>query len=64
LRGNAINSDYAGQDPLIIVDGAVVGSIEYIFPRDVASVRVIRDQDASIYGVRGANGVIVIKMKH
>ncbi|WP_339653422.1 TonB-dependent receptor plug domain-containing protein [uncultured Maribacter sp.] len=64
LRGNAINSDYAGQDPLIIVDGAVVGSIEYIFPRDVASIRVIRDQDASIYGVRGANGVIEIKMKH
>ena len=63
LRGNAINSDYAGQDPLIIVDGTVVGSIEYIFPRDVASVKVIRDENASIYGVRGANGVILIEMK-
>lgn len=64
LRGNAINSFSAGQDPLIIVDGTVVGSIEYILPRDVASVEIIRDENASIYGTRGANGVIVIKMKH
>lgn len=63
LRGNATNSYYAGQEPLIIVDGTVVGSIEYIFPRDVASVRVLRGENASIYGVRGANGVIIIKMK-
>lgn len=64
LRGNAINSISAGQDPLIMVDGTIVGSIEYILPRDVASVRVIRDENASIYGARGANGVILIKMKH
>lgn len=63
LRGNAINSINSGQEPLLIVDDTVVGSLEYIFPRDVASVEVIRDENASIYGARGANGVIVIKMK-
>jgi len=63
LRGNALNSVNAGQDPLILVDGNLVGSIEQILPIDVASVRVIRDEGTSIYGSRGANGVILIKMK-
>ena len=63
LRGNAVNSVSAGQEPLMIVDGTVVGSLEFIFPREVASVRVLREQDATIYGARGANGVILIKMK-
>lgn len=64
LRGNAINSFSAGQDPLILVDGTVVGSLQHILPREVASVRIIRDENASIFGARGANGVIEIKMKH
>lgn len=63
LRGNALNSVNSGQEPLLIVDGTVVGSIDYILPRNVASVEVIRDENASLYGARGANGVIVIKMK-
>lgn len=63
LRGNAVNSVEAGQEPLIVVDGTIVGSLEYIFPREVASVKVIRDESASFYGARGANGVIVIEMK-
>lgn len=63
LRGNAINSVNAGQDPLILVDGTVVASIEYILPMDVASVKVIRDENASIYGSRGSNGIILIEMK-
>ena len=63
LRGNGVNSVNSGQDPLMIVDGTVVGSLQYIFPREVASVRVIRDEKASFYGVRGANGVILIEMK-
>ena len=63
LRGNALNSVNSGQEPLLIVDGTVVSSIDYIMPRDVASVEVIRDENASLYGTRGANGIIVIKMK-
>jgi len=63
LRGNAVNSVNSGQEPLIIVDGTVAGSLENIFPREVASVKVLREQNASIYGVRGANGVILIEMK-
>src|SRR6056297_891829 len=59
-----VNSVQAGQDPLIIVDGTPVSSLEFIFPREVASVRVLRDDAASFYGSRGANGVLLIKMKN
>lgn len=57
------NSVQSNQGPLIIVDGTPVSSMEFIFPREVASVRVLRDDAASFYGSRGASGVIVIKMK-
>lgn len=64
IRLRGINSVKSGQDPLILVDGTPVGSIAYIFPREVASVKVIRDEGATIYGVRGSNGVILIEMKN
>ena len=63
LRGNARSSINSGQEPLVIVDGTQSGSIEYIRPVDVKSLRVIRDEGASLYGARGANGVIVIETK-
>lgn len=51
-------------DPLIIVDGIPTGSLTDINPEDVASVSVLKDAaSASIYGVRAANGVILITTK-
>ncbi len=51
-------------DPLIIVDGIPTGSITDINPQDVASISVLKDAaSASIYGVRAANGVILITTK-
>lgn len=58
IRG--INSINAGTDPLYVVDGVTVDSILWVNPNDVLSVEVLKDASASIYGVRGANGVIVI----
>ena len=61
VRGlSTINS---GSDPLFIVDGAPVMDISTINPRDVKSVDVLKDASTSIYGNRGANGVIVITLK-
>jgi len=56
------------QQPLYIVDGVPVqpdrgGSLSWLNPRDIESIAVLKDADAAIYGVRGANGVIVIKTK-
>jgi len=61
IRGvSTINS---GTDPLFIVDGQPVMSISHLNPQDVESITVLKGSAASIYGSRGANGVIVIKMK-
>ena len=59
-----INENTVGTDPLFIVDGSAVSSIEWINPHDVKSIDVLKDAAAtSIYGSRGANGVIIINLK-
>ena len=62
IRGtNSINS---GTDPLFVVDGNPMESISGINPNDVKSIDVLQDASAtSIYGMRGANGVIIIRLK-
>lgn len=58
IRGiNSINADCT---PLFIVDGLEVSSIDNIDPRIVKSVDVIKDGTAAIYGMKGANGVIIV----
>ncbi|WP_185967801.1 SusC/RagA family TonB-linked outer membrane protein [Formosa sediminum] len=55
-----------GEDyPLIVLDGAVYeGDLESINPNDIENVTVLKDATAaSIYGVRSANGVIVVTTK-
>ena len=62
IRGlSSINSQ---TDPLFIVDGVEVMDISYLNPRDVKSVEVLKDSSASIYGTRGACGVILITTRH
>lgn len=62
IRGlGSINSQ---TDPLFIVDGVEVMDISYLNPRDVKSVEVLKDSSASIYGTRGACGVILITTRH
>ena len=49
-----------GQAPIILVDG-VERAITYIDPNEVASVSILKDVSATaIFGVRGANGVILV----
>lgn len=56
----------AGTDPIYVVDGMQVSSIDGMSPRDIYSVEFLKDAAATIYGVRGANGVfnIVTKAAH
>ncbi|WP_343556339.1 TonB-dependent receptor [Sphingobacterium sp.] len=49
--------------PLIIVDGVPDRSFSRINPNDIESVSVLKDASAAIYGVRAANGVILITTK-
>lgn len=58
--GMSITND---TQPLFVVDGLIVSSISEINPGDIASIEVLRGPDTSMYGAKGANGVIVIYLK-
>ena len=63
IRG--ISSINASTEPLIILDGMrYSGPLSMINPNDIESVEVLKNpSETSIYGIQGANGVIVIKTK-
>ncbi len=54
-----------GNNPLYVVDGyPTTGGINNINPNDIASIDVLKDASASaIYGIRAANGVVIITTK-
>ena len=60
IRGISTNGD---SRPLILVDGNVIEDLSAINPNDIKSVNVLKDATAGIYGVRAANGVILIVTK-
>lgn len=66
IRIRGIGSINAGSAPLYVVDGVTFdGDISSIDPGDIASTTVLKDATAtSLYGSRGANGVIVITTKN
>lgn len=50
--------------PIFVVDGNPVEDIEFLNPKDIESVQVLKDASAaSIYGSRGSNGVIIVTTK-
>lgn len=60
IRG--INT-FGNSAPLVLIDG-VEGSLNTIAPNDIESVSVLKDAaSAAIYGVRAANGVILVTTK-
>lgn len=61
VRGtNSIN----GYKPLYIVDGLFNDNINFLNPEDIESMEVLKDPSSlAIFGVRGANGVIIITTK-
>ncbi len=62
IRGaSSLSTDAGANNPLYIVDGMEVGSIDNINPNDIASVEVLKDAaSAAIYGSKSANGVLLI----
>ena len=58
-------STFGDNDPLILVDGVVYDSegLNALNPSDIESINVLKDATAGIYGVRAANGVIIIETK-
>ena len=62
IRG--ISSVFSGNTPLYLLDGVPVNNINLINPNDILSIEVLKDvSSTSLYGVRGANGVVKITTK-
>ena len=61
VRGtNSIN----GYKPLYVVDGLFNDNINFLNPQDIESMEILKDPSSlAIFGVRGANGVIIITTK-
>ena len=71
IRGpRTLRGSVADEEPLLVLDGTPVpsGSLSTVLntlaPKDIARVDVLRDASStSIYGLRGANGVVVVTTK-
>lgn len=52
-------------DPLYVIDGIQkdAGQFNNISPNDIESLSILKDASAAIYGVRAANGVVVVTTK-
>lgn len=66
IRGRSTNK---GVSPLVVVDGMIVDynanqTMEYISAAEIESISVLKDASTqALYGIQGANGVIVITTK-
>ncbi len=62
IRGS--NSISFSNQPLVVIDGVIGGTLQSLNPNDIASIDVLKDASATaVYGSRGANGVIVVSTK-
>lgn len=54
---------FGNSNPLVLIDG-VEGSLSNVSPNDIENISVLKDAaSAAIYGVRAANGVILVTTK-
>jgi len=69
IRIHGPASFFGNNEPLYILDGIPItpgpnGTIKGLNARDIESIQVLKDpSETALYGVRGGNGVIVIKTK-
>jgi TonB-linked SusC/RagA family outer membrane protein len=64
IRIRGTNSIQGNNEPLYVLDGFIGGNINTINPSDIKSIEVLKDASAtSIYGSRGANGVVIVTTK-
>lgn len=69
VRIRGVSSFYGNNEPLYVLDDVPItpgpgGVLRGISPYDIESINVLKDPaDTALYGVRGANGVIVIRTK-
>lgn len=64
IRGVGSFPSSSNSSPLYVVDGMYFDNIDFLNPSDIETLSVLKDASASaIYGVRAANGVVLITTK-
>jgi TonB-dependent SusC/RagA subfamily outer membrane receptor len=58
LSGNGFGENAGAA--IFVVDGTITPTIDYLQPRDVKSLTMLKGSGAAIYGARGTNGVVLI----
>jgi TonB-dependent starch-binding outer membrane protein SusC len=67
VRGNSVQIDgpssiFSSTEPLYVVDGMTVSTLDGITPTMIESISVLKGSSAAIYGSRGSSGVILITL--
>ena len=64
VRIRGVGTMLGGADPLYVVDGIITSDIRNINSADIVSMDILKDASATaIYGMRAANGVLLITTK-
>ncbi|QKZ14021.1 SusC/RagA family TonB-linked outer membrane protein [Spirosoma sp. KUDC1026] len=64
IRIRGANSVLGNNNPLYVVDGFVGADFNFVNPADIETLQILKDAaSTSIYGSRGANGVVIITTK-
>lgn len=64
IRIRGIGTFAGSQEPLILVDGIQVNNFNNIDPNEIENITVLKDASSTaVYGIRGANGVLLITTK-
>jgi TonB-linked SusC/RagA family outer membrane protein len=64
IRIRGVGTVRSDASPLFVVDDVFVDDISFLSPQQIESITVLKDaSSAAIYGVRAANGVIIITTK-
>lgn len=64
IRIRGLGTIFGNQAPLYVVDGVWYSDINFLNPADIENLSVLKDASAqSIYGIRAANGVVLITTK-
>lgn len=65
VRGTKTLNGVQGNAALVVVDGVISNyyELQNMSPLDVSSINVMKDGSSSVYGSRGANGVVLVTTK-
>ncbi|HTN08563.1 TonB-dependent receptor [Agriterribacter sp.] len=64
IRIRGVGTVYGNANPLYVVDGIWFDDVSFLNPADIESISILKDASSeAIYGIRAANGVVLITTK-